>query len=159
MTSWLLFAGLTLALVGGFAVVGFESPTRAAGGLLTAVVGCAGALGALGVGLAPGFVLWCGGALALFLLTAVVLVNIDIEERGRRRLRIKPALFVPVLLLLWGALAMPLLGAVPQTPAAPPAAAAVSRAIAEDLALPFTLALVALAVSLVMAIALVRRRS
>lgn len=159
MTPWFLLAGLALAVVGALAVIGFESPSRSAGGLITAVVGTAGALGALGVGLAPGFILWCGGAVALFLLTSVVLINIDVEERGHRRLRLKPALLIPVLAVLWVALTSPLIDAVPQEPRLPPAAAEVTRAIAEDLALPFTLALVALAVSLVMAIALVRRRA
>ena len=159
MTPWMLLASLVLAVVGALAVVGFESPARSAGGLITAVVGVAGALGALGVGLAPGFVLWCGGAVALFLLTSVVLVNIDAEERGKRRLRLKPALLVPVLCLLWAALASPLVDAIPGDPVPPPSAADVTRAVAEDLALPFALALVALAVSLITAIALVRRRS
>lgn len=159
MTPWFLLAGLALAVTGALAVVGFESPSRSAGGLITAVVGTAVALGALGVGLAPGFVLWCGGPVALFLLTSVVLINIDVEERGRRRLRLKPALFIPVLCLLWVALASPLLDAVPEQPLPPPSAAEVTRAVAEDLALPFTLALLALAASLVTAVALVRRRS
>lgn len=159
MTPWFLFAGLALAIVGALAVVGFESPSRSAGGFVTAVVGVAAALGALGIGLVPGLVLWCSGAVALFLLSCVLLINIDPEERGRRRLRLKPALLVPVLALLWAALAAPLLEAVPEKTVAPPLAGEVARAIADDLALPFTLALVALAVSLVIAVALVRRRA
>lgn len=159
MTPWILCASLALAVVGAAAVVGFESPARSAGGLMTAVVGAAGALGALGVGLAPGFVLWCGGAVGLFLLASVVLINIDPEERGKRRLRLKPALLVPALCLLWAALASPLVDAIPSEPMPPPSAAEVTSAVAEDLALPFALGLVALAGSLITAIALVRRRS
>lgn len=155
----LLLVSLALAVVGAFAVVAFESPSRSAGGLITAVVGVAGALGALGVGLAPGFVLWCGGAVALFLLTSVVLINIDPDERGARRLRLKPALFIPVLCLLWATLAGQLVGAVPDRPLPAPSALEVTRAVTEDLALPFELALVALAVALITAVALVRRRS
>ena len=117
------------------------------------------ALAALGVGLTPSLVLWCGGTAAIFLLTAVVLVNIDVEERGRRRMRIKPALLVPVLCLLLAALAGPLVDALPAVPAAAPSAAAVTRAVVDELALPFSLALVALSAAFITAVALVRRRS
>ncbi len=159
MAPWLLVASLALAVVGALALIAFESPSRSAGGLATAVVGCAGALAALDVGLAPGLVLWCGGAVALFLLAAVVLVNVDAEERGPRRMRLKPALIIPVLCVLWAALASALLDAVPEQPAAPPTSAEVTRAVVEELTLPYALAVLALAVAFITAVALVRRRT
>lgn len=159
MPPWLLLASLALAVVGALAVIGFESPSRAAGGLVTAVVGAAGALAALGVGLAPALVLWCGGTIAIFLLTAVVLVNIDIEERGRRRMRVRPALLVPVLCLLWAVLAVPLVDSLSAPPLTPPSAAEVTRAVVDELALPFSLTVAALAVAFITAVALVRRRT
>ncbi|MBI1946824.1 MAG: hypothetical protein HYS27_14100 [Deltaproteobacteria bacterium] len=159
MTPWLLLASLALAVVGALAVIGFESPSRSAGGLITAVVGAAGALASVGVGLLPALVLWCGGTIAIFLLTSVVLINIDAEERGQRRMRLKPALLVPVLCLLWAALAGPLLEALPSVPLPPPSAADVTRAVVDELALPLSLALVALTVAFVTAVALVRRRT
>lgn len=159
MTPWLLLASLALAVVGALAVIGFESPSRSAGGLITAVVGAAGALASVGVGLLPALVLWCGGTVAIFLLTSVVLINIDAEERGKRRMRLKPALLVPVLCLLWAALAGPLLEALPNAPLPPPSAAEVTRAVVDELALPFSLALAALTVAFVTAVALVRRRT
>ncbi|MCC7073645.1 MAG: hypothetical protein IT383_20210 [Deltaproteobacteria bacterium] len=159
MAPWLLLASLALAVVGALALIAFESPSRSAGGLATAVVGSAGALAALDVGLLPGLILWCGGALALFLLASVVLVNVDAEERGQRRMRLKPALLIPVLCMLWAALANELMGAVPAHLAAPPTSAEVTRAVVEDLTLPFALAVVAVATAFITAVALVRRRT
>lgn len=159
MAPWLLFASLALAVVGALALIAFESPSRSAGGLATAVVGCAGALAALDVGLAPGLMLWCGGAVALFLLAAVVLVNVDVEERGPRRMRLKPALLIPVLCVLWAALANELVSAVPLEPAVPPSTAEVTRAVVEELTLPYALAVVALAIAFITGVALVRRRT
>ena len=159
MAPWLLFASLALAVVGALALIAFESPSRSAGGVATAVVGCAGALAALDVGLAPGLMLWCGGAVALFLLAAVVLVNVDVEERGPRRMRLKPALLIPVLCVLWAALANELVSAVPLEPAVPPSTAEVTRAVVEELTLPYALAVVALAIAFITGVALVRRRT
>lgn len=168
MSTWFLGGALVLALVGAAAVIAFEAPTRSAGGLITAFAGVAVACGALGAPLVPGFVLWVGaGGIGLLLLAAVLLLNLGEEERGPRRLRLRPALTAPVLAILWAVLAAPLLEALPPATdarAGPAAAAtltsgAVAHAVVDDLALPFTVGLLALASALVVAIALVRRRT
>lgn len=179
MSTWFLGAALLLALFGGASVVAFEAPTRSAGGLITAFVGVAVAVGALGAPLVPGFVLWVGaGGIGLALLASVLLLNLPEEERGRRSLRFRPSLVVPVLAVLWGALTPPLLEALgatsPSSPVAPAmngvvtgeaatreavTSEAVARAVAETFVLPFSVGLVALAMALVVAIALVRRRT
>ena len=84
---------------------------------------------------------------------------------------LRPAFSIPVVALLWAALATILADAVPD-PATmnagvaagaklvrPPAGADVARAVVEDLAVPATAAVLALAASSVAAIALVRRRT
>lgn len=160
MSTWFCGASLLIALAGAAGVVAFESPTRSAGGLLTAFVGAAAAAGALGAPLVPGFILWTGGGgIGLLLLAAVLLLNLGEEERGRRRLRVRPALAIPILGLLWAALAAPLINAVPESASPAPTSLAVATAMVDDLALPFTVALVALAGALIVAVALVRRRA
>jgi NADH:ubiquinone oxidoreductase subunit 6 (subunit J) len=160
MSTWFLGAALLLALVGAGAVIAFESPTRSAGGLLTAFVGVAAAAGALGAPLVPGYVLWVGGGgIGMMLLAAVLILNLRDDERGPRRLRVRPALAVPVLGVIWAALAAPLVDAVPEVQAAAIHGPDVARAVVDDFALAFTIGLVALAVALVVAIALVRRRT
>ena len=157
---WLCGASLLVALAGALGVVLFESPTRSAGGLLTAFLGAAAAAGALGAPLAPAFLLWTGaGGIGLSLLAAVLVLNLGEDERGSRRLRVRPALALPLLALLWIALARPLIDAVPDVIQPAPTSLAVITAVSDDLALPFTIALLALAVALVVAIALVRRRT
>lgn len=169
MSTWFLGGAILLALLGASAVIAFEAPTRSAGGLITAFVGVAIACGALGAPLVPGFILWVGaGAIGLLLLAAVLLLNLGEDERGPRRLRLRPAVGGPILAILWAALTAPLLQALPD-PGAPPdgpapsspalTSAAVAHAVVDDLALPFTVGLLALASALVVAIALVRRRT
>jgi NADH:ubiquinone oxidoreductase subunit 6 (subunit J) len=163
MSTWFLGAALLLALFGGAAVIAFEAPTRSAGGLITTFVGVAAGAGALGAPLVPGFVLWVGaGAIGLMLLSAVLLLNLGEEERGPRRLRLRPALAAPILAILWGAFAAPLLEALPASPEPGPRAVpdgVIAQAAAQELALPFTIGLLSLAVALIVAIALVRRRT
>lgn len=170
MSTWFLGGAILLALLGASAVIAFEAPTRSAGGLITAFVGVAIACGALGAPLVPGFILWVGaGAIGLLLLAAVLLLNLGEDERGPRRLRLRPAVGGPILAILWAALTAPLLQALPDpgtpvdgTASSPPAtltSAAVAHALVDDLALPFTVGLLALASALVVAIALVRRRT
>ena len=96
---------------------------------------------------------------ATALLAAVLVLNLGEDERGSRRLRVRPALALPLLALLWIALARPLIDAVPDVIQPAPTSLAVITAVSDDLALPFTIALLALAVALVVAIALVRRRT
>lgn len=160
MSTWFCAIAVCIAVAGAIGVVAFESPTRSAGGLLTAFVGGAAVAGAVGAPVVPGFVLWVGGGgIGLLLLAAVLLLNLGEEERGRRRVRLRPALVVPVLGVLWSALAAPMLSALPVTAAAAPTARAVTLALVDDLALPSTIALIALAGALVVALALVRRRA
>lgn len=170
MSTWFCAVAVCIAIAGAIGVVAFESSTRSAGGLLTAFVGGAAIAGVIGAPLVSGFVLWVGGGgIGLLLLAAVLLLNLGEDERGRRRLRVRPALVIPVLGLLWSALTAPLLAALPSmtgasglSPAAPmpaPTAEAVAMAMVDDLALPFTVALVAIAGALVVAVALVRRRA
>jgi NADH:ubiquinone oxidoreductase subunit 6 (subunit J) len=123
-------------------------------------VGVAAAAGAVGAPVVPGFVLWVGGGgVGLLLLGAVLLLNLGEDERGPRRLRLRPTLTAPLLALLWSALAGPLVGALPGEAAVPLTSAAVAAVLVDDLALPATAGLVALAASLVVAVALVRRRT
>lgn len=160
VSTWFFAACLVLALAGGASVVAFEAPTRSAAGLITAFVGVAGACGAVGASVVPGFVLWVGGgAIGLLLLASVLLLNLGEDERGRRRIRLRAGLAVPVLGVVWAALAAPLTAALPDVPAAPVSSSAVAAAVVDDLALPFTVALIALATALVVAIAIVRRRT
>lgn len=160
MSTWFCAIAVCIAVAGAIGVVAFESPTRSAGGLLTAFVGGAAVAGAVGAPVMPGFVLWVGGGgIGLLLLAAVLLLNLGEEERGRRRVRLRPALVVPVLGVLWSALAAPMLNALPPTYADAPTAGQVALALVDDLALPSTIALIALAAGLVVALALVRRRA
>ena len=160
MSTWFCAIAVCIAVAGAIGVVAFESPTRSAGGLLTAFVGGAAVAGAVGAPVVPGFVLWVGGGgIGLLLLSAVLLLNLGEDERGRRRVRIRPALVVPVLGLLWSALTSPMMNALPATLAKAPSSREVALALVDDLALPATVALIALAGALVVAIALVRRRA
>jgi NADH:ubiquinone oxidoreductase subunit 6 (subunit J) len=160
MSTWFCGIALLIALAGAVGVVCFESPTRSAGGLITAFVGAAAALGALGAPLVPGFLLWVGGGIALLLLAAVLLLlNLSEDEHERRHVRVRPALAIPMLGLLWSALAAPLLEAVPDVPLPAPTSLSVATAFIDDLALPLTVALIALAGALIVAVALVRRRA
>lgn len=168
MSTWFLGGALALALIGALSVVAFESPTRSAGGLITAFLGAAAAAGALGAPLVPGFLLWVGaGGIGLLLLASVLLLNLRPEERGPRRLRLRPLVAVPALVVLAGALAAWVLEAVRGTAAQSRAPlrmprltdADVSAAVAGPLGVHFSVALIALAAALVVAIALVRRRT
>jgi NADH:ubiquinone oxidoreductase subunit 6 (subunit J) len=156
-----LYVGLALALVGAAAIIVFESAVRSAAGLITVFVGVAAATAALGTELVPGSVLWIGGGgIGLPMLACVLLLNLGVEERGARRFRVRPALAMPVVVVLWIVLASLLMNAVPEAPAAKaPSAADVARVIASDLALPFCAALLALVATAITAIALVRRRT
>lgn len=170
MSSWFLAAPLLLALFGAVAVVAFESPTRSAGGLITAFLGVAAAAGALGAPVVPGFLLWVGaGGIGLLLLCAVLLLNPRDDEHGPRRFQARAMVVVPLLGALWFALTNGLLEALPPAASgasvpsvhieAPLSADAVSNAVSGPLAVPFTVALVALAAALMVAVALVRRRT
>ncbi len=160
MSTWFFAVALVVAVGGAAAVVAFESPTRSAAGLITLVVGVAAAAGAAGAPLVPGFVLWVGGGgIGVLLLGAVLLLNLGEDERGRRRFRLRAGLALPLLAILWAALAAPLVSAVPDAAPATLTSGQVAQVVLNDLALPFTVGLVALAVALVVAVALVRRRT
>jgi NADH:ubiquinone oxidoreductase subunit 6 (subunit J) len=160
MSTWFFAVSLVVALVGAGAVVVFESPTRSAAGMLTAVVGVAGAAAAVGAPVVPGFVLWvAGGGIGLLLLASVLLLNLGEDERGRRRIRLRAGLGIPVLGLVWAALAAPLVDAVPVKAPAPILSTAVAAAVVNDLGVVFTIGLIAIAFALVVAIAIVRRRT
>lgn len=160
MSTWFLALSLAIALAGAVSMVAFESASRSAAGLITCFVGVAGAVGAIGAPLVPGFILWVGGGgIGLLLLASVLLLNLGDDERGRRRFRLRPAVAAPILAVLWSALAAPLVVAVPDEPARAMMSADVARSVVLDLALPFTVAVIALAVALVVALAVVRRRA
>lgn len=158
MPSGFLVASLLLALVGAGALVAFESPIRAAGGLLTAFVGVAAASAALRAPIVPGFILWVGaGGSGILLLSAVLVLSVSADERGTRRYRLRPTLGILSAAALWAVLA----GAVPPAldAGSPPSARAVADALATELAVPLAVALVALAASVIVTIGLVRRRT
>ena len=170
MSTWFFAVSLFIALVGAGAVVAFENPVRSAAGLITAFVGVAGAAGAVGAPLVPGFVLWVGGGgIGLLLLGSVLLLNLGEEERGRRRLRVRAGFAIPVLAVVWAALAAPLVDALPPgvtaagvepaTRLLPVTSGQVAHAVVTDLGLSFTVGLIALAVALVVAVAIIRRRT
>jgi NADH:ubiquinone oxidoreductase subunit 6 (subunit J) len=153
-----LWASLVLALVGAAAIVAFESPIRAAGGLLTVFVGVAAAAGAWSVPVVPGFVLWVGaGGIGVLLLGAALVLSVAAEERTRRRIALRPTLGLLATAALWALLAR----AVPRTldTGSALSARAVSDALATDLAAPLGVALVALATSVIVTLGLVRRRT
>jgi NADH:ubiquinone oxidoreductase subunit 6 (subunit J) len=153
-----LVASLGLAVIGAAAIVAFESPIRAAGGLLTVFVGVAAALGALSVPVAPGFVLWVGaGGIGVLLLGAALVLSVAAEERARRRVQLRPTLGLIATAGLWLMLA----AAVPPTldGGGSLSARAVADALVTDLAAPLGVALVALSTSVIVTLGLVRRRT
>ena len=161
MTSWILDLCLAAAVLAAVGVVALENPVRSTSALVTCFGAVAAALAALGAPVLPGVALWAGvGAVGLLLLVTVLLLNLSVDERGRRIVRLLPALTLPALAVVGAALFAVVWESAPRAPAwTLPDANAVALAVTDDLTLPIAVTLTALAFAIVAALVLVRRRA
>ena len=149
-----------VAFAAALLVAALDAPPRAAAALVGAfLVGACVFAGLDAPFLAGVALLVGGGAVSLLLLATVLMLNLDADERGRRRVRVGPTIALFVLGYVGAALFGVVLSAAPTPSAAPPLAHhAVARAVFEDAAMPVAVASIALAVAVVSAFVLARRR-
>ena len=160
----LLAVSLGLVLCGAMAVLAFQAPVRAAGGLMTVAVGAVATLACLAIPLLPGVVLWCFvGGVGLLLLSVSLLLNLGVDERGKRGMRFLKGLVVAPVCVLFAAIAgiqLPTLQATTMSASAPPplTAAAISGVVSGEMAVATATALLALAATVLGARVIARRR-
>jgi NADH:ubiquinone oxidoreductase subunit 6 (subunit J) len=141
-------------------VVVLDAPPRSAAALVGVFLAGAAVFGAIEAPFLAGVALLIGGGgVSLLLLATVLMLNLDVDERGRRRVRVGPTIALFVLAYVGAALFGVVLPAARDlAPPTPIAHAAVARAVFEDAAAPVAVASVGLAVALVSAFVLARRR-
>lgn len=156
--SWMVL--VPLASLASLGVALFEQPVRAAGAFLLAVAAVAALVYAQGAPGVAGLLLWVMAAgVGMLLLTAILILNLTVDETGRRRFSVRRSLAVAVLVWLGAAL----FGVLQDVA---PAADAPARAVPVDLAgatlerwgMPLAIGLLALATSVVASLVIARRR-
>ncbi len=150
-----------LTVLAALGVVTFERPVRAATSFVLATLGASALLHLTGAASVAGLLLWLLGAgTGLLLLTTMLLLNLSVEEAGRRRFSVTRT--VALLVVAWlGAALVAVVTGVDRPPWSAPGASSSSLGVAvfEQWGVALSLTFCALAASCVAALLLVRRRA